>query len=52
MSNIQIRLEVSIQQARKEIEYNTDLEKHGESEMKTGYRLQILDWEQRLANLI
>lgn len=51
MSTLQARLEASIQQARQEIEINTDLEKHGEPTLKSVYQLQIIDWTERLANL-
>lgn len=52
MSNIELRLEASIQQANHEIEYNTDLREHGEPAMKSIYALQLIDWNERLANLI
>lgn len=51
MSNMQSRLEASIQQAKQEIEYNTDLEKHGDPAMKSVYQQQLIDWKERLANL-
>ncbi|SFE88261.1 hypothetical protein [Spirosoma endophyticum] len=51
MSNIQSRLEASIQQAKQEIEIHTDMEKHGDPEMQSVHRLQLIEWTERLANL-
>ena len=51
MSSILSRLEASIQQAKQEIEYNADLEKHGDPTMKSVYQQQLIDWKERLANL-
>ncbi|GAB4053552.1 hypothetical protein [Spirosoma litoris] len=52
MSDIYSRLEASIQQAKLEIQYNTYLEIHGEPDMKSIYKQQLIDWTERLANLI
>lgn len=51
MSDLELRLAVSIQQAKLEIEYNTDLEIHGDPAMKSIYQIQLIEWKERLANL-